>query len=79
MWDAAAVTSPGVAGHIIAPRKTFAPEDDVTVANRRGWSSKIDRVPAVVKCATPQFGDTYLIEYADGKRDVVHVNRLEAA
>lgn len=69
-------------GHVIPPRKVFAPGDDVVVSRVVGWGSQLsDRrtVDAVIMMATPQFGDTYLVRYDDGRQDVVAVNRIEAA
>jgi hypothetical protein len=69
-------------GHQIPKPKVFAAGDDVVVMRVVGWGSRhSDRqsVDAVIVCVTPQFGDTYLVRYDDGRQDVVAVNRIEAA
>lgn len=69
-------------GHQIPKPKVFAAGDDVVVSRVVGWGSKLtDRrtVDAVIIMATPQFGDTYLVRYYDGRQDVVATNRIEAA
>jgi hypothetical protein len=69
-------------GHVLPQPKVFAPGDAVVVTRVVGWGSKLsDRqlVDAVVIMATPQFGDTYLVRYEDGRQDVVAANRIEAA
>lgn len=69
-------------GHQIPKRKVFTQGDSVEVRRVVGWASKpSDRqtVPAVVMMPTPQFGDTYLVRYDDGRQDIIDVNRIEAA
>jgi hypothetical protein len=69
-------------GHQIPKPKVFAAGDDVLVARVVGWGSRPEdrqAIDAVIICATPQFGDTYLVRYDDGCQDVVATNRIEAA
>lgn len=69
-------------GHFPPEPKKFEPTQPVYVARVVGWGARpADRtaVLATIVVATPQFGDTYLVEYPDGKRDVIDVNRIEAA
>jgi hypothetical protein len=69
-------------GHQIPKPKVFTKDQPVEVRRVVGWYSKpSDRqtVPAVVIMATPQFGNTYLVRYPDGRQDVIDVNRIEEA
>lgn len=60
---------------------TWAEGDPVVVRPVAAWKRRLTAGEpqahrATVVMATPQFGDCYLVRYADGAQDVVHVSRI---
>lgn len=54
----------------------FEPGQEVLVRRVAAWPGQAQPLAATIVRKTPQFGDCYLVRYADGRQDVIQVGRI---